>query len=384
MFKVGVIYDLSLQALGGHGTHLAFRGLPVEIVALVDGQAEGVRERAERVGAKRVYRDFRAMLDTEHPDLVVLGSRDPVAHLEPLLEAVKRGMHVLCEKPLCTTLAEADTIIALARRTGSKVAVAHLARHSIIFRTLKSMLAAGAIGTPLSVYGRGKEDDRGGGEDLVVLGTHILDIMCYLFGPPRSLFAEVTKDGQPIAATDRALTREPLGPVAGDNIFVHINFPNQVRGLFESRKGIYQSGGQVRMGVTVAGTKGALSMRYTSAPRGEGDERKLRLTHSPYPVEDAADYQEVPLVEERVIPGAEALIMDYIPYFAINNRFAAWDLLQAIEENREPLAGAREAAAVLELIQGIYASQLSGRRIDFPLQERKHPLEAATAGGNAV
>jgi len=175
-----------------------------------------------------------------------------------------------------------------------------------------------------------------------------------------------------------------LGPVAGDNIFVHINFPNQVRGLFESRKGIYQSGGQVRMGVTVAGTKGALSMRYTSAPRGEGDERKLRLTHSPYPVEDAADYQEVPLVEERVIPGAEALIMDYIPYFAINNRFAAWDLLQAIEENREPLAGAREAAAVLELIQGIYASQLSGRRIDFPLQERKHPLEAATAGGNAV
>jgi predicted dehydrogenase len=380
MLKVGVIYDRSQQALGGHGTHLAFRGLPVEIVALVDGQAEGVRERADKVGAKRVYCNFLDMLDAEQPDIIVLGSRDPVAHLVPLFEAVKRGMHVLCEKPLCTTLEEADAIIALARRTGSKVAVAHLARHSIIFRTMKSMLADGVIGTPLSVYGRGKEDERGGGEDLVVLGTHILDIMCYLFGQPRSLFAEVTMDGQPIAATDRVPTREPLGPVAGDNIFAHINFPNQVRGFFESRKGIYQSGGQVRMGITVAGTKGALSMRYTNAPPGEKDERKLRLTHSPYPVEDAADYQEVLLLEDRVIPNAEALIMDFIPYFSINNRFAAWDLLQAIKTNREPLAGAREAAVVLELIQGIYASQLSGKRIDLPLLERKHPLESATAG----
>lgn len=384
MIKVGIVYDLSLQALGGHGTHLAFRGLPVDIVALVDGQAEGVRDRADRVGAKRIYSNCLDMMDAEQPDIIVLGSRDPVAHLVPLLEAVKRGMHVLCEKPLCTTLEEADAIISLARRTGSKIAVAHLARHSILFRTMKSMLEEGVIGTPLSVYGRGKEDERGGGEDLVVLGTHILDIICYLFGPPESLFAEVTTNGQPIKATDRALTQEPLGPVAGDNIFAHFHFPNHIRGFFESRRGIYQSGGQVRMGVSVAGTKGALSMRYTRAQRGEEDERKLRLTHSPYPIEDAADYQEVPLVEERVIPNAEPLIMDYIPYFSINNRFAAWDLVQAIEENREPLAGAREAANVLELIQGIYASQLSGRRIDLPLLERKHPLEQTTAGRNVL
>ena len=64
-----------------------------------------------------------------------------------------------------------------------------------------------------------------------------------------------------------------------------------------------------------------------------------------------------------------------MPYFAVNNRFAAWDLVEAIRENRQPLASVYDAQRVLELIQGIYLSQLEGRRINFPLKQRKHPLE---------
>ena len=127
------------------------------------------------------------------------------------------------------------------------------------------------------------------------------------------------------------------------------------------------------MGITVAGTQGALSMRYTLTT-AEG-ERKLRLTHSRGAVEDAADYEEVPLFEDRIIPGAEPLQMEFMPYYSINNRFAAWDLLNAIQEDREPVAGVREAVKVLEIIQGIYQSQLTGRRITLPLTDRKHPLE---------
>ena len=374
MLKVGIIYDRSRKSLGGHGTHLAFRGLPVRTVALVDSRQEGLREAQAKVGAERVYGDWREMMDRERPDIVVLGSRDPVEHGPPLLEAVRRGIHVLVEKPLCTTLEEADVLVALSRRTGSRICVAHLARYAVLFRTMKRMLDEGAIGTPLSVYGRGKEDERGGGEDLLVLGTHILDVMCWLFGKPEHLFAEVTVDGAPLKATDRSATKEPLGPVAGDNVFAHLHFPGGVRGFFESRRGIYQPGGQVRMGLTVVGTKGALSMRYTSGRPGEGD-RKLRLTRSAYPVEDAAEYEEVPLPEESDLPGAEPLVMDFIPYFSINNRLAAWDLVQAIREGREPRAGASDAAAVLEIIQGIYLSQLEGRRVELPLKMRHHPLE---------
>ncbi len=374
MLKVGVIYDRSHKARGGHGTHLAFRGLPVRTVALVDREQEGLREAQEKVGAERVYGDWREMMDRESPDIVVLGSRDPVDHWPPLLEAVRRGIHVLVEKPLCTTLEEADTLLALSKRSGSRICVAHLARYAVLFRTMKRMLDEGAIGTPLSVYGRGKEDERGGGEDMLVLGTHILDVMCWLFGKPEHLFAEVTVSGAPLKPTDRSATSEPLGPVAGDNVFAHLHFPGGVRGFFESRKGNYQPGSQVRMGLTVVGTKGALSMRYTNGQVGEG-ERKLRLTRSTYPPEDAAEYEEVPLLDDDVIPGVEPLVMDFIPYFSINNRLAAWDLVRAIEEGREPKASVADAAAVLEIIQGIYLSQLEGRRIDFPLTTRRHPLQ---------
>ena len=372
--KIGIVYDRSHKSLGGHGTHLAFKGLPVRIVALVDREQDGLREAQDKVGAERVYGDWLEMMDKENPDIVVLGSRDPVDHWPPLLEAVRRGIHVLVEKPMCTTLEEADTLLALSKRTGSRVCVAHLARYAVLFRTMKRMLDEGAIGTPLSVYGRGKEDERGGGEDLLVLGTHILDVMCWLFGMPEDLFAEVTVNGAPLKPTDRSATKEPLGPVAGDNVFAHLHFPDGVRGFFESRKGIYQPDNQVRMGLTVVGTKGALSMRYTNAKPGE-DDRKLRLTRSTYPVEDAADYEEVQLPEDVAIPGAEPLVMDFIPYFSINNRLAAWDLVQAIKEGREPRASAADAAAVLEIIQGIYLSQLEGRRIEFPLTNRRHPLE---------
>ena len=374
MLKVGIIYDRSRKSRGGHGTHLAFSGLPVETVALVDGEPEGLQEAQAKVGAARVYSDYRAMMDLEKPDIVVLGSRVPGENWPALLEAVHRGMHVLVEKPLCTTLEEADTLLALSKKTGSRICVAHLARYAVLFRTMKAMLDEGAIGTPLSVYGRGKEDERGGGEDMLVLGTHILDVMCQFFGKPEHLFSEVTVNGAPLKPSDRSATTEPLGPVAGDNIFAHLHFPGGVRGFFESRKGIYQPGQQVRMGLTIVGTKGSLSMRYTKGSRGEG-ERKLRLTRSTYPVEDAADYEEIPLTDEREIPGAEPLIMDFIPYFSINNRFAAWDLMQAIKEGREPLASAQDAANVLEIIQGIYLSQLKGCRIDLPLTIRRHPLE---------
>ena len=367
--KIGIIYDTSIEGLKGHGTHLAYRGLPVEMLAVADTNTADLEKRMAEMRVPRHYTDYVEMLDREKPDIVVLGSRLPGDHPAPVEAAAKRGIHMLIEKPLCSTLEEADRMVELAERFQVKIAVAHLARYALVFRTMKLMIESGSIGQPLTVYGRGKEDERGGGEDLTVLGTHILDLMCYLFGKPESVSAEVTVDGRPLKATDQAKTVEPIGPAAGDNIFAHFHFPGNVRGIFESRKGLYRKDGQVRMGITVAGTDGCLSMRYDN-------DRKLRLTRSPFPPEDTAEYEEIPLIETRVIPGAEKLITKgWTPYFAINNRFAAWDLVEAIRENRQPVASVYDAQRVLELIQGIYLSQLEGCRINFPLKQRKHPLE---------
>ena len=367
-WRVAVAFDTTQIFLKGHGTHLAFVGLPgVEHVALADPNHEGLEKRMCELGAKRHYDDYLEMLDREQPQIVVLGSRLPEDHDVQIRAAVERGIHVFCEKPMTSDLRVADELIAFAKKHNVKIAVAHLARHALVFQTMKRMIEEGAIGTPLTFYGRGKEDERGGGEDIVVLGTHILDLGCYLFGAPASVSAEITVEGRPLRREDRSVTKEPLGPVAGDNVFALYRFPNSVRGIFESRKGLFRK--QVRMGVSVVGTEGILSVRYDN-------DRKLRLSRTPYPPEDEAAYEEVPLVETRQIPGAEELRdFGYFWYFRENNRFAAWDLICAIEENRQPLASAYDARKVLEMINGAYASQLTGRVVPLPLAEREHPLE---------
>lgn len=74
MKRVGIIYDTSQPGLGGHGTHLAFRGLPgVETVALADSNVENIEARLKETGAKRHYADYHVMLEREKPDIVVLG-----------------------------------------------------------------------------------------------------------------------------------------------------------------------------------------------------------------------------------------------------------------------------------------------------------------------
>lgn len=366
-WKIAIVHDTSRPGLGGHDTHLAFRGLPgVEVVGLADSNPKHLDERLAAVRAERHYNDFVEMFDREKPDIALLASRLPAEHFAPIKAAAERGIHVLCEKPMTNDLEEADEIIRLAERYNVKIAVALLARYAPVFRTMKQMIAAGAIGTPLTFYGRGKEDDRGGGEDMVVLGTHILDIGCFLFGNPESVFAEVTVGGRPLRRSDRSATREPLGAVAGDNVFALLRFPGGVRGVFESRRGLFRQ--QVRMGVTVAGSGGTLSVRYDN-------DRKLRLSRSPFPPEDEAAFEEVPLIEPQAIPGADPIDFGYLEYFTENNRLAAWDLMAAIEDDRPPLANACNARTVLEIINGVYASQLSGRVISLPLRDRRHPLE---------
>lgn len=370
-WKIGVVYDTSQKSRGHHGTHLSFTGLPGVEQVLADPNIIDIDTRIKSIGAVRHYSDYREMIHKERPDIVSVCSRLPGEHFEVIKTAIEQGCHILCEKPLCASLREADAIAALGEKHKVKIAVAHLARHALVFRTMKQMIKGGNIGTPLTFYGRGKEDERGGGEDMMVLGTHILDIGAFLFDRPKYVFADVMTCGHPISQHDRCETTEPIGVCAGDNIMAYLKFPNGVNGVFESRTGLYS--GTVRMGVSVTGTKGTLSMRYDM-------ERKLRISRSPLPPEDEANYEEVPLHEKRVIPtGAEPLDYDnYGPsptrYFADNNRFAALDLMRAITEDRQPDSNIYDAVNVLEMIYGVYESSLTRKAVILPLKNRNHPL----------
>ncbi len=134
------------------------------------------------------------------------------------------------------------------------------------------------------------------------------------------------------------------------------------------------------MGITVIGTKGTMSIRFEDSQ--SPPLRPLRISRLPGPPEDESQFELVSLTEDRIIPGAEPL--DYslsgqkdIPrskMFVQSNRFAVWDLMRAIEEDRQPISNVYNARLAVEMICGIYASGLSRCAVDFPITDREHPL----------
>ncbi|WFB36867.1 Gfo/Idh/MocA family oxidoreductase [Kiritimatiellota bacterium B12222] len=371
IWNVAVYQDTSNPGLGGHLTHLAFKGLPrTRIVGLVDSNPEGIEARLLEVGAAQHYPTLAHLLETETVHILVICSRLPGDHIDPINLAIERGIHIFCEKPLSASLQEADLIIDQAKQKGVHIAVAHLGRYASVFQAAKRMIDNGEIGEVKSFYGRGKEDYRGGGEDFLVLGTHILDLACYFLGKPSSVFADISMQGKPIQAGETLATAEDIGPVAGDEVVAFYTFPNGVRAWFESRRDMADAG--LRMGITLVGTTGSLAVRFD-------DDRKLRISRPSLPPEDDTPFEDVDLPDDPEIPGATPLefgpYQGYMQYFIRNNRRAAWDFICALEEQREPLANANDARTVLEMIYGAYNSQLTGTRTSFPLQNRTHPLE---------
>jgi hypothetical protein len=194
---------------------------------------------------------------------------------------------------------------------------------------------------------------------------------------PEQVFSDIRWQGNPLTAQDVLTTTEPVGPCGGDEIYSLYRFKNGVNGIFESRR-LIENGDQ-RLGITVCGSKGILTIRYTG-------NRELRICRDfPVPIEDHSDFQIVPLPEEPDIPGAVPLNyaelgiradLYYHIYFAENNRRAAWNLLQAIEGKETLTARIDSALISLEMITGAYQSALKHAPVTFPLQDRRHPLVA--------
>ena len=163
MLKVCISRDTGGRK-GGHLTEYAFYGLPgVEIAALADVNPEAEKN-YRLTGAKRRYESYFAMVEAEHPDVVVLCSRLPDEHYEQIKFALTHDCHVFCEKPLAATLEQADELLALSRKTGHLVQMAHpagLATRrlagpapglcSAIVQTMKAALMA-ALPSHLHIY----------------------------------------------------------------------------------------------------------------------------------------------------------------------------------------------------------------------------------------
>jgi predicted dehydrogenase len=337
----------------GHRLDLVWKLFPeVEIAAVADEEPAGLKQAAERLGVRAAYSDYREMLRRERPDLVAIGVRYPDCHLEMVLAAVEAGARgIYLEKPMARTPAEADRMIEACEKAGAKLAVAHQMRISPAIELAKQRVAGGAIGRLLELRGRGKEDARAGGEDLVVLGTHVFDLMRQFAGDPQWCLARVTAAGLDIKRRDVREGPEGLGPIAGDAIAALFAFPGGLTGHFSSMRSDDVTG--KRWGLDLYGSKGILTIRADMANPIVGLVESASWTGAPW--------TRLELPPRSLDEGNQPLVAD---------------LLDAIANNREPRASGRQARWTIEMAMAAYESQLTGGRAFFPLKNRLHPLAA--------
>ncbi len=348
----------------GHRLHLPYKALPnVEVVAIADPDDVGREKAIEESCAKRGYRDYREMLSKEKLDVVSICPRYTLKHEEYVLAAVEAGCHIYCEKPFSMDLLSADRMVDACEKNGVRMAVAHQSRYVEPFLTVKRMLEEQVIGRLLSIQGRGKEDQRGGGEDLIVLGTHTMDAMRYLAGDPEWVFGSITVGGREARIEDACEASEGIGPVLGDSVAAMFGFKDGVRGYFTSIRG--QSVRGHRWGMTLVGTEGILTIRY-------GPPITLKISRSPVVPEEGGDFKLLDVPLEPITPGS--LPLDSEDMITRGNRLAVWDLLQAAQSGRDPHSSGKDGRFALEMIHGVFASHLERMRLKFPLEDRKHPL----------
>jgi myo-inositol 2-dehydrogenase/D-chiro-inositol 1-dehydrogenase len=160
----------------------------VRIVGVADADAGRAAELATRLEA-RAFPDLEALVRAG-VDLVVVTTPNR-HHGEAALEALGRGIAVLCEKPMATSLEEARRVCAAAEKTGAFLAVAHNRRHAPVYRHVRRRIDSGF--TPFLAHMRMHEGDyrtplwvsdpaMSGGflyENLV----HFFDLMEWLVGP---------------------------------------------------------------------------------------------------------------------------------------------------------------------------------------------------------
>ena len=343
----------------GHDWDTAFKGVPsVEMVAVADTDDHGRQKAKSRSGALRDYRDYRQMLDQEKPDLVAICPRWLDQRLAMVTAAAEHGAHVLMEKPFARNLEDADRMVAAAEKYRIKVQVGHTARPHPVTRQVSRMLREGAIGQLMEIRSRGKEDKRAGGEDLIVLGTHCFDLMRYFAGDPQWVSAHGLQDGKEIRRDSGREGTEPVGRVAGNDVAAMFAFSGGLHGYFASRSSDDVSG--ARFGVMLYGSRGVISVPLTAVP----NEPAMILRTSTWAMEGTAG------AWERIEPPSNGLSM----VRDAANTIMIMDLLEAVEQNREPVCGARDGRWTIEMVTGIYQSQLSGGRVAFPLRDRRQPL----------
>jgi UDP-N-acetylglucosamine 3-dehydrogenase len=171
-----------------------------ELVAVCDVELARAEAVARAWGPARAYADFRDMLAGQELDAVAVATPDRL-HREPVTACLEAGKHVLCEKPLATTVADGERMIEACQRAGVLLSTAFVCRYLPPVRRAWEICRAGELGEIYAVQATnhgtmpgGWFTDRSlaGGGAVVDHTVHVADLLRWFLGAePVSVYAEI-------------------------------------------------------------------------------------------------------------------------------------------------------------------------------------------------
>lgn len=302
------------------------------LVAIYDDDPDRLREAAQRYHVQDTYTDLDKLLARDDVDAVIVTSENAkhVVHAVPAAEA---GKHLIVEKPIATTLGDADRIVRAAEKAGVKLQTAFVMRYHDATATVKDILARGDIGDILVITTTNHgtypdlwfgDKELAGGGSMMDHTVHTADLMRWYTG----------SEAEEVYAVSGANIRDYLE--VEDTGLVSLRFKNGVIGSIDcswSRPSTWPTWGDVWLGIL--GTEG-------------------------YIVVDAFR----PALD--VVREGERLRWEYFGSDADYNMVA--DFVRVVREDGEPRASGWDGRQALEITLAAYKAVETGRPVKLPLE----------------
>jgi predicted dehydrogenase len=358
------IFNIAILGCGkvAHLHANAIQNLTNAKLAAVWSRSKKSADEFARQYETRAFESISEMVKTARIDLALICTPHPF-HRDPAIEAAQAGANILVEKPLASTLEDADAIIEACKNSGVKLGVISQRRWYAPVMRVKKAIDAGKIGKPvfgtINMLGwrdknyydadewRGTWNMEGGGV-LVNQAPHQLDLLLWYMGEIDEVYGLWKNLNHPyIEVEDTAVAVVKFKTGGIGNIIVSNS----------QKPGIYGK-------VHVHGENGASIGVQTDG--------------GAMFVAGMSNVLEPPVNDLWTVPGEEKLLSKWIKkdselfnaidptVFYMERQIE--DFLEALETNREPMVTGEDGRRTVELFTAIYRSARDNKPVKFPLE----------------
>lgn len=330
----------------------------VEMVAFCDIVSEKAQEAAAKYGKgeARVYEDYREVLNDGSIDIVHVCTPND-SHAEITIAALEAGKHVMSEKPMAKSAADARRMVEAAKRTGKKLTVGYNNRFRGDSQHLHRLCSEGELGEiyfakahairrrAVPTWGVFLDEEKQGGGPLIDIGTHALDLTMWMmnnYEPKVVLGTSYHKLSQKENAANAWGPWDPSKFTVEDSAFGMITMKNGATIILESSWALNTLEVDEAK-CTLSGTEGGADMKGGLRINGEKHSR-LFTTEVELSAGGVAFYDG----ETESAPDLEMRL---------------W--IQAIEHDTDPVVTPEQACVVSEILEAIYESAKTGKSVYF-------------------